>query len=187
MHYSGPIVRPPHEANSVLLEVTVGCTHNRCRFCTFYRDVKFRIAPLEQIEADLREVVEFNPQAKRVYALGDRLKLHENEQDVNDRLLFNRKWLENISSNPKNVRIVLPNPSGTVDSIMLVDQGITGIYQGCRYLIEINGHYSLNHVSMRPNNMLHLTVADGENNLDFEVSSSEVRIIGRLILAVNKM
>ena len=70
MHYSGPVVRPPHEANSVLLEVTVGCTHNQCRFCTFYRDTKFKIAPMSQIEEDLKEAKRINPNAKRVYAVG---------------------------------------------------------------------------------------------------------------------
>jgi len=70
MHYTGPVVRPPHEMNSVLLEVTVGCTHNSCRFCTFYRDTRFRMAPLEQIESDLKEVQRYNPNAERVYALG---------------------------------------------------------------------------------------------------------------------
>ncbi|MGN0299281.1 MAG: radical SAM protein [Lachnospiraceae bacterium] len=70
MHYTGPVVRPPHEANSVLLEITVGCTHNRCRFCTFYKDTLFQMAKLEQIETDLKEVKHFWPNAKRVYALG---------------------------------------------------------------------------------------------------------------------
>ena len=70
MHYTGPVVRPPHEMQSILLEVTVGCTHNSCRFCNFYRDTPFRMAPLAQIEADLKEVHRFNPGAKRVYALG---------------------------------------------------------------------------------------------------------------------
>ena len=70
MHYTGPVVRPPHEMYSVLLEVTVGCTHNACRFCNFYQDTPFRMAPLTQIEADLKEVHRSDPNAKRVYALG---------------------------------------------------------------------------------------------------------------------
>lgn len=70
MHYTGPVVRPPHEIHSVLLEVTVGCTHNSCRFCNFYQDTPFHMAPQEQIEEDLKEVHHFNPGAKRVYALG---------------------------------------------------------------------------------------------------------------------
>lgn len=52
------------------MEVTVGCTHNNCRFCTFYRDTKFAMAPLWQIEEDLQEVRLFQPNAMRVYALG---------------------------------------------------------------------------------------------------------------------
>lgn len=70
MHYNGPVVRPPHEANSILLEVTVGCTHNRCRFCTFYRDTRFKVAPLRQVEEDLKEASFFRPDAKRVFAVG---------------------------------------------------------------------------------------------------------------------
>lgn len=70
MHYTGPVVRPPHEMHSILLEITVGCTHNSCRFCNFYHDTPFRMAPLTQIEEDLKEVCRFNPNAKRVYALG---------------------------------------------------------------------------------------------------------------------
>ncbi len=57
MHYTGIIWRPPYEASSLLLEVTAGCTHHRCKFCTLYTDLpfKFRMSPLEDIEADLRE------------------------------------------------------------------------------------------------------------------------------------
>lgn len=57
MHYTGTIWRPPYEASSLLLEVTVGCTHHKCKFCTLYDDIpfKFRMSPLEDIEADLKE------------------------------------------------------------------------------------------------------------------------------------
>ena len=57
MHYSGTIWRPPYEASSLLLEVTAGCTHHKCKFCTLYDDLpfKFKMSPLEDIEADLKE------------------------------------------------------------------------------------------------------------------------------------
>ena len=57
MHYTGTIWRPPYEASSLLLEVTAGCTHHRCKFCTLYNDLpfKFRMSPLADIESDLLE------------------------------------------------------------------------------------------------------------------------------------
>ena len=57
MHYTGTIWRPPYEASSLLLEVTAGCTHHKCKFCTLYNDLpfKFRMSPLEDVESDLQE------------------------------------------------------------------------------------------------------------------------------------
>ncbi|HLT38959.1 MAG TPA: hypothetical protein VK034_21895, partial [Enhygromyxa sp.] len=55
MDYVGRIFRPPSEANSLLLQVTIGCSHNRCVYCDMYRDKQFRPKPYPQIEADLRE------------------------------------------------------------------------------------------------------------------------------------
>lgn len=62
MHYTGTIWRPPYEAASLLLEVTAGCTHHKCKFCTLYNDLpfRFRMSPIEDIEADLKE-------ARKVY------------------------------------------------------------------------------------------------------------------------
>lgn len=47
MHYTGTIWRPPYEACSALIQVTAGCTHHKCKFCTLYEDVpfKFRMSP----------------------------------------------------------------------------------------------------------------------------------------------
>lgn len=60
MHYTGTIWRPPYEASSLLLEVTAGCTHHKCKFCTLYNDLpfKFRMSPVEDMEADLKEAAE---------------------------------------------------------------------------------------------------------------------------------
>lgn len=70
MHYTGPVVRPPHEANSLLLEITVGCTHNTCSYCNFYEDTCFHMAPLSQIEEDLKELSSKKTSETRLYALG---------------------------------------------------------------------------------------------------------------------
>jgi radical SAM superfamily enzyme YgiQ (UPF0313 family) len=56
MRYDGPIYRPPSEADSLLVQATVGCPHNLCTFCMVYKDgVKFKIRPVAEIKADLDE------------------------------------------------------------------------------------------------------------------------------------
>lgn len=67
MHYTGNIYRPPFESRSLLLQVTVGCSHNQCAFCTMYRDVPFRVASLGQIMVDLEEARRFCPNVKRIF------------------------------------------------------------------------------------------------------------------------
>ncbi len=68
MHYTGTIWRPPYEASSLLIEVTAGCTHHKCKFCTLYEDLpfKFRMSQIEDIEEDLQEAQMFfhSPQRK---------------------------------------------------------------------------------------------------------------------------
>ena len=53
MHYEGNIIRPPSEANALILQVTTGCSHNRCTFCGAYRGQKFRIKDDSVISQDL--------------------------------------------------------------------------------------------------------------------------------------
>lgn len=56
MRFSSGIVRPPFEAGDEFLQVTSGCSHNSCRFCTFYKDAAFSISPWDEIESDLDEL-----------------------------------------------------------------------------------------------------------------------------------
>ena len=67
MNTTGIVYRPPFEANSLLLQVTTGCSHNKCTFCYMYHDVPFTMCPLEQVEADLDEAALFRPDVKRVF------------------------------------------------------------------------------------------------------------------------
>ncbi len=56
MHYEGPIYRPPSEADSLLIQATVGCPHNKCTFCMVYKKgPPFKVRPVEDIKADMDE------------------------------------------------------------------------------------------------------------------------------------
>ena len=67
MHYDGMTFRPPYEAGSLLLQVTRGCSHNACTFCSMYREVSFAISPLEEIVDDLAEAAWEFPGVSRVF------------------------------------------------------------------------------------------------------------------------
>ena len=76
MQYEGMVYRPPSEAYSLILQVTIGCSHNKCRFCSMYKDKKFHIRQLEDILADLRECRAYYSRVRRIFlADGDALCL----------------------------------------------------------------------------------------------------------------
>ncbi len=70
LHFTGTVWRPPHEALSVLLQVTVGCTHHACKFCGLYGDLRFRVSPMAEIDADLQIIARWQPRARRVFLVG---------------------------------------------------------------------------------------------------------------------
>lgn len=52
IHYEGRVFRPPSEAYSLIVQVTIGCSHNKCTFCDMYKEKQFRVRKLEEIKAD---------------------------------------------------------------------------------------------------------------------------------------
>jgi radical SAM superfamily enzyme YgiQ (UPF0313 family) len=76
MHYEGNIIRPPSEADSILLQITVGCSHNKCTFCGTYEGERFRIKGDAIIEADIRYAAKNLSFLRRVFLMdGDALIL----------------------------------------------------------------------------------------------------------------
>ena len=74
MHYEGDIYRPPSEAHSLIVQVTVGCTNNECTFCEAFKSKKFRIKSFETVFSDLKEARSYYRHVERIFlADGDAL------------------------------------------------------------------------------------------------------------------
>jgi len=79
MKFEGTTYRPPVEANSMLLQVTVGCAHNECTYCNMYDDVNFRVINTDQIERDLQEARQMYRKVERIFLVnGDAFVLSAN-------------------------------------------------------------------------------------------------------------
>ncbi len=78
MKYEGMIFRPPSEADSLILQVTVGCSYNRCTFCSAYQGKRFRIKSFEEIKQDIDEMSPYRIQ-KVFLADGDALVIPQKD------------------------------------------------------------------------------------------------------------
>ena len=72
MRYKGSVYRPPSEAYSLIVQVTYGCSHNTCAFCSMYKEKHFAIRPLEEVLEDFRI-------ARGVYRRVDRVFLADGD------------------------------------------------------------------------------------------------------------
>ncbi len=82
MRYEGMVYRPPSEAYSLIIQITIGCAHNKCTFCSMYKEKSFRIRSLEEIFEDLE-------MARRTYSHVDKIFLADGDALVlkTDRLV----------------------------------------------------------------------------------------------------
>lgn len=67
MKYEGAVYRPWIEAQSILLQVTIGCSNNNCTFCTMFSDKKFRKRELEEVFKDIETLYSYYPHAQSIF------------------------------------------------------------------------------------------------------------------------
>ena len=76
LHYEGTVIRPPNEADSLIIQATLGCSHNKCTFCPAYVDKKFRARSLDDVFGDIEAANWMADNVRRVFlADGDALAL----------------------------------------------------------------------------------------------------------------
>ena len=97
MRYEGAIFRPPSEASSLILQISVGCSNNTCTFCSAYKDKKFRIKTWPEIESDIISANKYKRHVNRIFladgnalALDTKLLIRTLERLYNDFPLLER-------------------------------------------------------------------------------------------------
>jgi radical SAM superfamily enzyme YgiQ (UPF0313 family) len=96
MQYEGSIWRPPSEARSLILQATIGCSHNACIFCVSYKQKKYRVRGAKGIRADLAELpIHYKKTVRRVF-IADGNALAMPTQELVDTLLLLRNELPNL-------------------------------------------------------------------------------------------
>ena len=129
MDYQGIIIRPPSEANSIILQVTVGCSHNKCTFCGTYKGVRFRIKPESVVEQDIDFAARYCRRQRRVFLTdGDALILPQARllkllKSIQEQL----PWVTRVGvyGNAKSIRT-----KTLEDLIALHEHGLGIVYMG---------------------------------------------------------
>jgi radical SAM superfamily enzyme YgiQ (UPF0313 family) len=129
MRYQGMVIRPPSEAKSYILQVTYGCSHNRCTFCGTYLDKPFRPRNLDEVLEDITLAGEIRPNTRRVFlADGDALVLKMDRLlTILDALHGNFPHLERIGIYANTHDILRKTPQ---ELKILREQGLSILYIG---------------------------------------------------------
>ncbi|MDY0042978.1 MAG: radical SAM protein [Desulforhabdus sp.] len=129
MHYEGMIIRPPSEANSILLQVTVGCSHNKCTFCGTYKGVRFKIKDEALIARDIRYAAENFPFLRRLFITdGDALILPQAKlKAILSRIKDEMPWIQRVGLYG-NAKSIMRKTSAEFEELRALDLGI--VYLG---------------------------------------------------------
>lgn len=149
MHYTGPVYRHPLEANTPILEITYGCSWNKCVFCNMYKGVKFGASPIEHIEEDLQELASVYPKNLRkiTVANGDPFALSTKRLlEISDLI---RKYFPEISviSCQTSIRNLMHKKQEELDQLYeaMYDDIYIGLESGCDDVLKLlNKGYDAN-------------------------------------------
>jgi radical SAM superfamily enzyme YgiQ (UPF0313 family) len=129
MHYEGNCIRPPSEAYSILLQVTVGCSHNKCTFCGTYTGKRFRIKKDRIILSDILFASKYMKRQDRVFLMdGDALIIPQKRlMWVLDRIREHLPWVRRVGAyaNAKSIKMKSPE-----ELIQLKKNGLGILYLG---------------------------------------------------------
>jgi len=109
MHYEGTIIRPPSEAMSILLQVTLGCSHNKCTFCGTYKDKRFTIKDDDTILADILFASKYMHNQHRLFLMdGDALIIPQRKLAwILDTIQEHLPWVRRVGAygNAKSIKM----------------------------------------------------------------------------------
>jgi radical SAM superfamily enzyme YgiQ (UPF0313 family) len=109
MHYEGMCIRPPSEAFSILLQVTLGCSHNKCSFCGTYKDKRFTIKDDKIILSDIRFASKYMRRQDKVFLMdGDALIIPQKRlMWILDRINEHLPWVKRVGAyaNAKSIKM----------------------------------------------------------------------------------
>ncbi len=109
MHYEGTCIRPPSEAFSILLQVTLGCSHNKCTFCGAYKEKRFSIKDDRIILSDILFASKYMKRQNRVFLMdGDALIIPQKRlMWILDRIREHLPWVKRVGAyaNTKSIRM----------------------------------------------------------------------------------
>jgi len=129
MHYEGMCIRPPSEAHSILLQATVGCSHNKCSFCGTYKDKRFRIKDNDIILSDIFFASRYMQGIKRLFIMdGDALIIpYPRLMWILDRIKEHLPWVTRVGvyANTKGIKM-----KSQEELVHLREMGLGIIYMG---------------------------------------------------------
>nr|HID58977.1 radical SAM protein [Desulfobacterales bacterium] len=129
MHYEGNIIRPPSEAFSIILQVTVGCSHNKCTFCGTYKGERFRIKPKSIVFEDIDFAARYCKEQHKVFLTdGDALIMPQEQLlEILKRIRERLPWVRRVGlyGNAKSIKIK------TLEELKaLKEKGLGIVYMG---------------------------------------------------------